>query len=144
MFALKNLGSRFAMGSFASASNLQARFSSGNTDLAYNAASERFVECVMDLIDRADSDAVEDTKFDDGVLNVETEQGTWVLNKQAPKRQLWLSSPISGPHHYDMVGDGAAWRSDRDGHLLHEKLTEELTQALEKTVEVPSDGVLSP
>ena len=118
------------------------RMASGETDLVYNSASERFVETVMDLVDRVDADTVEDTKFADGVLNVETERGTFVLNKQAPKRQLWLSSPISGPHHYDMVGDGDMWRSDRDGHALHEKLSEELSDVLEAEVRVPANGIL--
>jgi frataxin len=26
--------------------------------------------------------------------------GTWVINKQAPSRQIWLSSPVSGPTHF--------------------------------------------
>lgn len=29
--------------------------------------------------------------------------GTYVLNKQPPSRQIWLSSPISGPKRYDWV-----------------------------------------
>ena len=29
-------------------------------------------------------------------------RGTFVVNKQTPNRQLWLSSPISGPFRYDM------------------------------------------
>ncbi len=28
---------------------------------------------------------------------------TYVLNKQPPNRQIWLSSPISGPKRYDWV-----------------------------------------
>ena len=27
--------------------------------------------------------------------------GTYVLNKQPPNKQLWLSSPISGPRRFD-------------------------------------------
>ena len=27
--------------------------------------------------------------------------GTWVINKQTPNRQLWWSSPISGPRRYE-------------------------------------------
>ena len=29
--------------------------------------------------------------------------GTYVLNKQPPNKQIWLSSPISGPKRYDWV-----------------------------------------
>jgi len=29
--------------------------------------------------------------------------GTYVLNKQPPNRQIWLSSPVSGPKRFDYV-----------------------------------------
>ena len=29
------------------------------------------------------------------------ELGTYVINKQTPNRQIWMSSPISGPVRYD-------------------------------------------
>ena len=33
-----------------------------------------------------------------GVIKIELGQhGTYVLNKQAPNRQLWMSCPVSGP-----------------------------------------------
>ncbi len=36
------------------------------------------------------------------------ETGTYVINKQPPNKQIWLSSPTSGPKRYDWVimGDG--------------------------------------
>ena len=41
---------------------------------------------------------VEDVAYSDGVLKVQVRDlGTYVLNKQTPNLQLWLSSPISGP-----------------------------------------------
>ena len=36
-----------------------------------------------------------------------------MLNKQVPNRQLWLSSPLSGPCRYEYV-DGT-WTHTRDG-----------------------------
>ncbi|KAL6143815.1 PREDICTED: frataxin, mitochondrial [Fragaria vesca subsp. vesca] len=35
--------------------------------------------------------------------------GTYVLNKQTPNRQLWLSSPVSGPFRFDWDRDAEAW-----------------------------------
>ncbi len=34
--------------------------------------------------------------------------GTYVINKQPPNKQIWLSSPRSGPKRYDwvVIGDG--------------------------------------
>lgn len=32
--------------------------------------------------------------------------GTYVVNKQPPNKQIWLSSPKSGPKRYDWVAVG--------------------------------------
>lgn len=64
-------------------------------------------------------------------------KGTYVINKQPPNKQIWLSSPISGPKRYDwcVVGDGqgdkqgtaeAGWVYHRDGSTLGELFMEEL------------------
>ena len=41
-------------------------------------------------------------------INFGPELGTYVINKQPPNKQIWLSSPVSGPKRYDWVvlGDG--------------------------------------
>ena len=64
-----------------------------------------------------------------GVLTLRLgEKGTYVLNKQAPNRQIWWSSPVSGPRRY--VWDGAArrWVNSRDGSSLLGTLEAELAQ----------------
>ncbi|KAG7730023.1 hypothetical protein KL933_001103 [Ogataea haglerorum] len=54
------------------------------------------------------------------------ESGSYVLNKQPPNKQLWLSSPISGPKRFDLL-DGE-WVSIRDGVKLRDLLEEEMIQ----------------
>ena len=45
--------------------------------------------------------------FQAGVLTlVLPPHGTYVLNKQPPNKQIWLSSPVSGPKRYDWVVRG--------------------------------------
>jgi frataxin len=58
-------------------------------------------------------------------------KGTFVVNKQSPNRQLWLASPASGPFRYDPHRQQAAvvWRYKRDGHLLLDRLQQELSAA---------------
>ena len=59
--------------------------------------------------------------------------GTYVINKQPPNKQVWLSSPISGPKRYDyvMVTDSELgtqvgnWLYMRDKSSLHQLLLEE-------------------
>lgn len=63
--------------------------------------------------------------------------GTYVLNKQPPNKQIWLSSPLSGPKRFDwvVVGEGlhqkegggiGDWVYLRDGTSLTELLRKEL------------------
>ncbi len=47
----------------------------------------------------------------DGVVTVKVQgKGTWVLNKQSPSRQLWLSSPVRSHPQALLVLLGARWR----------------------------------
>ncbi|MFH4976654.1 hypothetical protein AB6A40_003363 [Gnathostoma spinigerum] len=60
-----------------------------------------------------------------GVLtvNVGKRVGVYVINKQTPNRQIWLSSPMSGPKRYDIVGE--KWIYSHDGKSLDALLNEE-------------------
>ena len=82
-------------------------------------------------------------------------KGTYVINKQAPNRQLWLSSPVSGPVRYDLVVSSPSapsspgssrssssssssrdrWVYRRDGHELRDRLREELAGLFGKAPE---------
>ncbi|KAK9847095.1 hypothetical protein WJX84_003273, partial [Apatococcus fuscideae] len=45
-----------------------------------------------------------DIEYSQGVLTLNLgSKGTFVLNKQTPNRQIWSSSPISGPARYDFI-----------------------------------------
>jgi frataxin len=63
--------------------------------------------------------------------------GTYVINKQPPNKQIWLSSPKTGPKRYDYVvfGEGQHEKQDtatgdwvylRDGSTLNDLLMDEL------------------
>ncbi|KPA79549.1 putative mitochondrial frataxin-like protein [Leptomonas pyrrhocoris] len=110
----------------------------GFTDVKYNTAADEFLENLEAKLDAIDSAELEDISCNSGVLTIETSsKGTFIINKQAPNVQLWLSSPISGPHHYDMVTstsngvETVYWKSDNDAHDLREKLEVELSEVLQ-------------
>lgn len=42
-------------------------------------------------------------------------KGTYVLNKQPPNKQIWLSSPESGPKRYDWVIRGEGMEHKQEG-----------------------------
>ncbi|KAJ1549013.1 Mitochondrial chaperone Frataxin, partial [Cladochytrium tenue] len=77
-----------------------------------------------------------------GVLTVKTGVGgTYVINKQPPNRQIWLSSPISGPRRFHLTSvDGSdqrqRWRDVRTGEALQEVLQDELSRMLKRPVEL--------
>ena len=56
--------------------------------------------------------------------------GTFVLNKQTPNRQLWLSSPISGPKRFNWHVERRCWEYARDHTRLTELLNRELCDVL--------------
>lgn len=75
------------------------------------------------------------------------EKGTYVINKQPPNKQIWLSSPSSGPKRYDWVllsegqdqkeGSGVGgWVYIRDGTSLTDLLRKEI--GIE--IETPQEG----
>ena len=54
-------------------------------------------ETLSDLENNFDN-ILEDLQHSEGVLKFKVNGlGTYVLNKQTPNQQLWLSSPLSGP-----------------------------------------------
>lgn len=96
-----------------------------------------------------------------GVLTLTLgEKGTYVINKQPPNKQIWLSSPLrcvtdllisewraqreiySGPKRYDYSSDTNSWVYSRDGKALGELLDSELTTALGQPVSLGIDSIL--
>ncbi|XP_065366200.1 frataxin homolog, mitochondrial [Calliphora vicina] len=73
-----------------------------------------------------------DIAYSDGVLTVKLgpEHGTYVINRQTPNRQIWLSSPTTGPKRYDFMGpatgESGKWVYRHTGQSLHELLQHEL------------------
>jgi frataxin len=72
-----------------------------------------------------------DAELQGGILTVDGDDGTWVVNKHAPTRQIWLSSPRSGARHYAFDEASGLWRDTRGGADLLSHLSSELGVALE-------------
>ena len=69
------------------------------TNETLESISDRFSELIEDHEQLGGGDS----QLSDGVLTVKLSQfGTYVLNKQTPNKQIWLSSPVSGPARYDI------------------------------------------
>ncbi|TMW62925.1 hypothetical protein Poli38472_005543 [Pythium oligandrum] len=71
-----------------------------------------------------------DITLSQGVLKIDLgDCGTWVLNRQIPNRQIWWSSPISGPRRYELDAATGKWLNTRDKTELFELLQEEISDA---------------
>jgi frataxin len=67
-----------------------------------------------------------DAELQGAVLNIETDDGTWVVNKHAPTQQIWLSSPLSGARHFAYDAGSRQWKDTRGGADLLTLLSGEL------------------
>lgn len=95
------------------------------------AAIESAVSAAEDPLSRACADDDNDDGLDistsQGVLTLRLgAKGTFVLNKQTPNRQIWWSSPISGPKRYNWDASRGRWVNTRDGHDMLTALHAEL------------------
>ncbi|KAM9330693.1 frataxin, mitochondrial [Gastrophryne carolinensis] len=86
-------------------------------------------EFFEDLADEPFTPYEYDVSFGNGVLTVKIggDIGTYVINKQTPNKQIWLSSPSSGPKRYDWTG--RTWIYSHDGVSLYQLLEKELSLA---------------
>jgi frataxin len=93
--------------------------------------TERFDYLSEELGDLVPDDF--DVSFSNGVLNVKLggKRGTYVLNKQTPNLQIWLSSPVSGPKRFDF--ENGHWVYKRTGQSLHALLESELSDTFGKS-----------
>ncbi|KAK0426695.1 hypothetical protein QR680_009850 [Steinernema hermaphroditum] len=106
-----------------------ASSSSQTTVLDFEKHCEESLHRITDYLDTfpewLDCSSEFDVNFAMGVITakISPEVGTYVINKQSPNLQIWLSSPISGPKRYDLRDK--KWVYSHDNVSLDQLLTEE-------------------
>ncbi|KAH7021828.1 arabinogalactan endo-1,4-beta-galactosidase [Macrophomina phaseolina] len=113
----------------------------------YHEHADRYLEVLQQkLEDKQDAGEGVEVEYSSGVLTVEKPGiGTYVLNKQPPNKQIWLSSPITGPKRFDWVIHGESMHQKADGGVgdwIYLRDGSSLTEILRKelAVEVSIDG----
>ncbi|KAG0381144.1 Mitochondrial chaperone Frataxin [Mortierella sp. AD032] len=107
---------------------------------ASDASMDRMVEYFEDLGDEYEIPGY-DVEYQSGVMTLKLgDKGTYVVNKQPPNKQLWLSSPTSGPKRYDFDSEFKVWFYGRDHHSLKFLLDTEITKAIGIDIDVPLDA----
>lgn len=79
------------------------------TESQYHEIADEYLETIVNKFEELQDEGEDlDVEFSAGVLTLKFPFGTYVVNKQPPNKQIWLSSPKSGPKRYDwvVIGDG--------------------------------------
>ncbi|QRV76114.1 Frataxin domain [Ceratobasidium sp. AG-Ba] len=97
---------------------------------------EALLSSLEDIIDRH-PDLPYEVEYHSGVLTLNLgDKGTYVINKQPPNKQIWLSSPKSGPKRYDFDAVKNEWFYTRDQVPLQSLLEEELSDVFGESIQV--------
>ncbi|KAF4339995.1 regulator of mitochondrial iron homeostasis [Fusarium beomiforme] len=118
------------------------------TEQEYHELADEYLDNVVGKFEELQDQREDvDVDFSAGVLSINwPDKGTYIINKQPPNKQIWLSSPISGPKRYDwcLIGEGqnekegtavGDWIYVRDGSSLNQVFSEELGV----DIDVPSE-----
>lgn len=101
-----------------------------------DATMDGLLHALEHLMDMLVNPAYE-VEYHSGVLTLQLgDKGTYVINKQPPNKQIWLSSPFSGPKRYDYNEQNNTWVYSRDGQTLSDLLNRELGDVLQRSVDV--------
>ncbi|PHH60800.1 hypothetical protein CDD81_1151 [Ophiocordyceps australis] len=105
----------------------------------YHELADSYLETVLSKFEHLQDTREDfDVEFSAGVMTITVaDKGTYVINKQPPNKQIWLSSPISGPKRYDwcIIGESQGdkegtgsgnWIYTRDSVSLNELILDEL------------------
>jgi iron-sulfur cluster assembly protein CyaY len=93
-------------------------------------AFESLADSLLAALEEGLGDHV-DAELQGGILTVDGDDGTWIVNKHAPTKQIWLSSPKSGARHYAFDAGSGRWQDTRGGADLLAHLSTELGVSLE-------------
>ena len=121
------------------ASLLSNRFLATMTDNEYHLISDKTLNTVFDYVDNEYIESI----LSQGVLKFEIDSKFWVLNKQTPNKQIWWSSPISGPLRFEYDNNEnksntntnhpklllTSWKCTKDGSNMYDRLQREILEA---------------
>jgi CyaY protein len=88
------------------------------TDTEFIAAADAALAVVGEALDRAllSSDADVDWTLNDGILEIECEDGSkLIVNRHVPNREIWVAARSGGFHFRPQDG---RWRDTRSGEEL--------------------------
>jgi CyaY protein len=107
------------------------------TDTEFIVAADRTLAAIGAALDAAlaDSDADGDWNLNDGILEIECDDGSkLIVNRHVPNRELWVAARAGGFHYKPVEG---RWRDTRSGDELGAALAALLRQQAGFEVALP-------
>ncbi|XDG03179.1 hypothetical protein ABKA04_002794 [Annulohypoxylon sp. FPYF3050] len=114
------------------------------TTAEYHKLADAYLDAVLNQYEEKQDEIGDiDVEFSSGVMTVKIpDSGVYIINKQPPNKQIWLSSPVSGPKRFDYVilSEGQDQKQDtgkgewiyiRTGEKLSDLLLQETGVAVE-------------
>ena len=88
------------------------------------------LESILEVLEKSSPDSV--NMLNEGVLKIEFDEGTFILNKHSVTQQIWYSSPIIGPAYFEaLTTSGLRWYSlklQADVYTQFKKDVEQFTE----------------
>ncbi|WP_341764711.1 iron donor protein CyaY [Candidatus Tisiphia endosymbiont of Beris chalybata] len=82
----------------------------------FSRLAEQTISLIADIIEVEDEQCLLEIDFQNDILNITTSQGIFVINKHSAAKEIWLSSPVSGPYHF--YYDNGQWRTKANDNLM--------------------------
>ena len=93
--------------------------------------AKKTLDDIFNIVEKKSQDF--DVDFEGENLIIEINNSTFVLSIHNPTQQIWMSSPVSGAHHFEYKAEGSdyKWISTRDNSMnLLDKIDLELSSFL--------------
>ncbi|KAK5119290.1 hypothetical protein LTR85_007646 [Meristemomyces frigidus] len=87
------------------------------SDEEYHEHADRYMERLNEKAEALQESREDvEVEFSAGVMSITLPpNGTYVINKQPPNKQIWFASPVSGPKRFDWVIEGESMHQKQGG-----------------------------
>jgi iron donor protein CyaY len=85
-------------------------------DSDFSQEFESLINLIAEAIENQDTDELIDVDINGGILTISNDNGVYVINKQSAVKEVWLSSPVSGPYHF--AKEAQRWKARNGAELL--------------------------
>ncbi|MGB8273856.1 MAG: iron donor protein CyaY [Alphaproteobacteria bacterium] len=81
-------------------------------DSRFATLADAVLLAILEAVDESGGEL--EAELQSGILTITHESGRqYVVNKHGPKREIWLSSPVSGAWHFAFDEGSGQWRDTR-------------------------------